>query len=82
VPGQAPPPPTGTAAGPSGALQSPGAGEWCAQTADHLGENGRNRGVSGEVVCVLGTLWLWVRRGAQARWPGGVKPLSPLLVQA
>ena len=60
----------------------PGAGEGCAQTADHFGENGRNWGVSGEVVCVLGTLWLWVRRGAQARWPGGVKPLSPLLVQA
>ena len=43
----------------------PGAGEGCAQTADHFGENGRNWGVSGEVVCVLGTLWLWARRRAR-----------------
>ena len=44
-PGQAPPPPTGTAArpsGPSGALQplqSTGAGQGIAQNADHFGEN-------------------------------------------
>ena len=45
MPGQAPPPPTGTAArpsGPSGAfqpLQSTGAGQGIAQNADHFGEN-------------------------------------------
>ena len=30
---------------------------WCgAQSADHLGENGENRGVVVEVVCVLGAV--------------------------